>query len=290
MGTDRQDGVENTMDVVLTEADLLDEVAPVEAPAQEAEEVQPEQEEAAEPTDVEETEEEVPDEVQPAKQPEKTVPVAAVIARERENRRLRQELARYQAKEQLGAEPQAPPEPAEPSPLEQWEKANTDAIRDDPNISPPYAVMKADREWQNRQTQAQQQVAAVQSARHTIAVSLNEARLSYGEARTGKGLDFNTVTELGTTLLTDEDKQDIRAVPTRSGEKMYRLCLQRLRESGSEEIKAALVARKTQPKPPVGGNSATITKPIKQGNPPTRQQALRRDQVRPHQRFGLQYG
>lgn len=300
MGTNPNDEVIEISADSLTE-ELLDqpetgiepeEAAPVE---ENQEDVTPEPVDDQEPAEEAEPVDEV-DEV-PAAKPKtgKTGPLSATIKLERENRKLRRQLAEYRTLQQL--EPQQPAQkPAEPvlSPFEKWEQENAEALREDPNLPIPARVMREQRQFEGQQ---QAQVTATTTAEQEAQQrkrSIAATKAQYAPEEVGDVLSFDTIVSQGAGLLHPDDIRDINAVPGRAGEKAYRLCLQRLKESDPDiaaEINDALRARRQSRQNPANPQSKTKTKAA---NPPTREQVLNRGKeqrpLRLHQSLGLRMG
>ncbi|MCE5324895.1 MAG: hypothetical protein LLG01_00625 [Planctomycetaceae bacterium] len=272
-----------------------EEPAPVEdeQPAEDLEPVDEAEEaiEEAEPTD----EEPAPEQAAKPKAA-KTVPLATHIKTERENRKLRRQLAEFRTLQQL-EQPAAPQKPAEaaPSPFEKWEADNAEALREDPSLPVPAKIMREQREWdRQQQVQATASTTAEQEA-HTRRVSIAQTKAKYSAEDFGDVLSFDTIVSQGASLLTQDDIRDINAVPGRVGEKSYRLCLERLRQSDPDvarEINAALRARRqSRTANPANPSTKTAT-PTRKANPPTREEVLRRGQGRPlraHEALGLRF-
>lgn len=295
----------------LTE-DMLDDAPQVEPAAPEPEpqaQAEPESEPAAEAAagveedpdaEIDEIVESVP---QAAPAARKQVPLSSTIRLERENRRLRREVAQFQAERQMQLEPQPQPEPAqaEPSPFQKWAADNAEELKVDPNLPIPASVMLAEQQWQGQQAERRQQHAAAARQQTDLRTSIAVAKSTFTAEACGDGLDFDTVVAAGAGYLTEADKAIIRAAGSQAGEETYARCLKRARANEVPEIVDALDARR-QRRPaarqqPAGPQSA----PRQSSNnnrqpqakaPPTRQQALAaraRRPIRAHEALGLGY-
>ena len=256
------------------ETPVEEPIAPTEKPAEEQQE-KPAEEQQEKPA--EEQQEEPAEEAEPVEEPKnrpkgKVGPLSATIRLQRENRQLRRRLVELEAARQIQTQAPKEEDQAEPSPLENWAQKNAEALAQDPDLPVPAKVQLEERKWQQDYTQRQTARATVRQEATDRATSIAQAKARYDSSQVGDVLSFDSIVAAGLSLLTPEDVRDINAVPGRAGEKSYRLCLNRLRESDPQvrkEINDALRARRQSP-----GKPQSVTKPIKSVQ--TREQILKK--------------
>ena len=247
--------------------------------------IEPEEPAAEEPpVEVEPEAEPVEDDPVVEEQPkeQKTAPLSATIKLERENRKLRRELAEMRASQIVPETPEEQPKEPVLSPLEKWEQENAELLSQDPSLPIPASVQIADSNWQRDHTAQQNVVASQRQYQQAIAQSLAVAKSTMTAEEKGEGLDFESVVMAGAPFLSSEDKNIIRASGKQAGDWTYRLCLKRAHENQVEDIAEALRARRQSlavPKSPTN-------KPKKEAVP-TRQEVLGRGSV--HRSLGIRY-
>jgi hypothetical protein len=232
-----------------------------------------------------------PEEQRPAASPAKApgqdaVPLASHVAMrhrlQRENEDLRIRLAVLEQRDKIMPAVQAQatqPVQAEEDPAEVYVREYVKENGGNPgDVMVPHGVLKASREWESRQSQAQQAAQVEMSAR----TALNSAQVAWTDDVLGEGLGFTRIAALGNQLLDAGDRLMIAQSGPEAARVTYNRCLKKLIESGSpagQDIYARLVARQQKPAPkPAGQQQEGGTSPL--GTPkqsaPTRQEILNR--------------
>jgi hypothetical protein len=294
-------GGEPSADEVDIEIDLDEDAGELaEQPAE------PDEESAGEPSETpQDGEDEAPAAPQPKPQRRSdNVPLKTHITTVKQLREARRKLAQYEAAKEFGGEAPAPKVEDEKGPIDTWIESHAEALKDDPDLAVPAAILKADREWQRNHVQLREAQQTAQQRKRTLETSIAVAQRTLTADEQGEGLDFDTVTDKGADLLTADDRSIIRAAGSQAGEEMYARCLRRAREAGDEDIRSALKARRrslatnpapnsqTRPKTSAAQNtSQQPARPKGTGREPlTRQEILRRGSpVLPSDRLGIKF-
>jgi hypothetical protein len=256
------------VELVLSNLDLGDEpptveTETVETVGDEGQETSESQTEAAEEQESSEATQETTEEPAKASAAAKDViPLATHMELKHQLRDARALLAQLQAQQMVGAQAQQT-EPTK-SPMEKFiETEGKDAV-------PPAEIHLAQEQW--RQDQAAQK--ATTTATTTAAMAVHAARVSLTDETVGEGLGFDTVLQLGHTLLTEGDKLDVRMAGENAGTLLYQKCLERLVRSNTPAgnlVKAAV--RAVRAAKPIA-STITKTKTVQTREAPTREQVL----------------
>jgi len=239
------------------------------------------------------------EEVEPDK-PKRTdvVPLKTFKEEQRKHREAKARLAQFEALQQIGEAPAELAQAKEPekSPLETWVDTNAERLKEEPELSPPAAIIVQETRWQREQAQRAADQNTAQGQHNTMVRSIAVAKATFNADARGEGLDFDTVVQAGAGQLTESDKAMIRVAGDQAGEEIYDRCLRRARQPGSpsaDEINAAVRAHRQSrwANPTAPNPQQNRPKPKGGKEPPTREQVLRRPQQpqRLHERLGIEF-
>ena len=142
------------------------------------------------------------------------------------------------------------------------------------------------RKWEKAQDQKATEAHQQNQNTAQATKQLSAARKEFSAEKVGRGLDFDTVREMGAQYLTKGDRQNITDAGEDAAREGYRICLRRIIKSGTEaEVKTIkqrlAVHKKAQnAKPNEGG-------PNKKKETPSQEQVLTRETAQIADVFGL---
>ena len=210
--------------------------------------------------------------------PEGYVPVKTYTTTRDELKAAKRKLAEIETQKTFDEQIPEPVIEDVKSPMEQWEEENADALHDDPDLPMPVSVFKKQRAFEAQQTKKVEQFQTAKSAKDKLVSSIANAKTSMTDEELGEGLGFDSVVAMGSSLLTQEDLDDIRAVPSRGGKKLYDLSLMRAKEAGL--VQSATVPDVTGEKQDKKTQKPTVA--------PSQNEILERN--RPSARLGIRFG
>ena len=173
------------------------------------------------------------------------------------------------------------PEPTpDKGPLAKFLETNADP--DEPNPSVPGSIFTE--ELDHRESVQKQQIAdkaaddEIASRKLNFDTSVREARLEYGEANTGEGLDWESVVSGGAQHFTKEDQQHIE-IASDPGEEAYNRAgkyLTKAKTPEGEAFRASLQKRLSAALTPAPDPPPKVTEEPEPEKDPTREEVLGR--------------